>query len=96
MPFYLYQQYQKYVWPYVYDSRGKEIIILGDINCDDLLVEDKNTIIKNLRAFYGELPNQTIRKRTRVTNHSDTLIDHFNTPKFIIKLRVKNYWFQLS
>ena len=34
-----------------YDSRSKEIIILGDTNCDDLPVEDKKTVIKNLRAF---------------------------------------------
>ena len=37
-----------------YDSRSKEIIILGDTNCDCLPVEDRNTVIKNLRAFYGE------------------------------------------
>ena len=79
-----------------YDSRSKEIIILGDTNCDDLLVEDKNTVIKNLRAFYGEYQiKQLIRKSTRVTNRSDTLIDHFatNTPKFIIKSGVKTIGF---
>ena len=36
------------------DIRQKEIIILGDTNCDDLPDEDKNTVIKNLRAFHCE------------------------------------------
>ena len=80
----------------LYDSRSKEIIILGDTNCDDLPVEDKNTVIKNLRAFYGEYHiKQLMRKSTRVTNRSDTLIDHFltNAPKFIIKSGVKTIGF---
>ena len=79
-----------------YDSSSKEIIILGDTNCDDLPDEDKNTVVKNLRAFYGEYQiKQLIRKSTRVTNRSDTLIDHFatNTPKFIIKSGVKTIGF---
>ena len=79
-----------------YDSRSKEIIILGDTNCDDLPVENKNTVIKNLRAFYGEYQiKQLIRKLTRVTNGSDTLTDHFatNTLKFIIKSGVKTIGF---
>ena len=36
------------------DIRQKEIIILGDTNCDDLPDEDKSTVIKNLMAFYRE------------------------------------------
>ena len=79
-----------------YDSRSKEIIILGDTNCDDLPVEDKNTVIKNLRAFYREYQiEQLIRKSTSVTNCSDTLVDHFatNTLKFIIKSGFKTIGF---
>ena len=59
---------------------------MGDTNCDDLPDEDKNTVIKNLRAFYHQFQRkQLIRNSTHVTNHSNTLLDHFatNTPKFI-------------
>ena len=68
------------------DVHQKEIIILGDTNCDDLPDEDKNTVIKNLRAFCHEFQmKQLIRNSTCVTNRSDTLLDHFatNTPKLI-------------
>ena len=78
------------------DIRQKEIIILGDTNCDDLPDEDKNTVIKNLRAFYREFQmKQLIRNSTRVTSRSNTLLDHFatNTPKFIAISGVKTIGF---
>ena len=75
------------------DIRQKEIIILGDTNCDDLPDEDKNTVIKNLRAFYREFQmKQLIRNSTRVTNRSNTLLDHF--PKIYCNFRGENNWFQ--
>ena len=78
------------------DIRQKEIIILGDTNCHDLSDEDKNTVIKYLRAFYREFEmKQQIRNSTHVTNRSDTLLDHFatNTPKFIAISGVKTISF---
>ena len=69
---------------------------MGDTNCDDLPDEDKNTVIKNLRAFYHEFQmKQLIRNSTRVTNRSNTLLDHFatNTPKFIAISGVKTISF---
>ena len=72
--------------------RQKEIIILGDTNCDDLPDEDNNTAIKNLRAFYREFQmKQLIRNSTLVTNCSNTLLDHFVTDasKFITISGVK-------
>ena len=78
------------------DIRQKEIIILGDTNCDDLPDEDKNTVIKNLRAFYHEFQmKQLIRNSTHVTNCSNTLLDHFatNAQKFITISGVKTVGF---
>ena len=34
------------------ESEKKEIILIGDLNCNDLPVEDKNMMIKNLRDLY--------------------------------------------
>ena len=81
----------------VLDIRQKEIIILGDTNCDDLPDEDKNTVIKNLRAFYREFQmKQLIRNSTRVTNRSNTLLDHFATKycKIYCNFRGENNRFQ--
>ena len=69
---------------------------MGDTNCDDLPDEDKNTVIKNLRAFYRKFQmKQLIRNSTRVTNRWNTLLDHFatNTPKFIAISGVKTIGF---
>ena len=63
---------------------------------DDLPDEVENTVIKNLRAFYPEFQmKQLIRNSTRVTNCSNTLLDHLvtNTPKFIAISGVKTISF---
>ena len=31
------------------NNENKEIILIGDINCDDLLIDEKSTMIKKLR-----------------------------------------------
>ena len=65
---------------------------MGDTNGDDLPDEDKNTVIKNLRAFYREFQmKQLIMNSTRVSSRSSTSLDHFatNTPKSIAISRMK-------
>ena len=58
----------------------------GDLNCDDLPDQDKNSIVAKLRGFYRQYQfRQLIKKPTRTTNRSSTLLDHFatNKPDFI-------------
>ena len=64
-----------------------EVIISGDVNCDDLPDQDKNSIVAKLRGFYKQYQfRQLIKHPTRTTDKSSTLLDHFatNKPNFII------------
>ena len=68
----------------------KKFIILGDVNCDDLPDQDKNSIVAKprcqLRGFYKQYQfRQLIKHPTRTTDKSSTLLDHFatNKPNFI-------------
>ena len=64
------------------ESEKKEIILIGDLNCNDLPVEDKNMMIKNLRDLYRVYQmKQLIKEPTRSTVTSATIIDHFATNK---------------
>ena len=64
------------------ESEKKEIILIGDLNCDDLPVEDRNMMIKNLRDLYRVYQmKQLIKEPTRSTVTSATIIDHFATNK---------------
>ena len=53
-------------------AEGKEIILMGDINCDFLKRNDHRNI-KNILASYGL--KQQIKDATRITPESSTLID---------------------
>ena len=65
----------------ILDSENKEIILIGDTNCDNLAEEDcKNGMKKRLNELYIEYQfKQLIKNPTRVAKSSATLIDHFST-----------------
>ena len=58
--------------------QNKEIILLGDTNCDELCTDTKNNITKLLESIYCNYQfKQTIKMSTHVTNKTSTFIDHF-------------------
>ena len=62
------------------DAEDKEIIPIGDVNCNDLDIEGKNRILVILRNMYHTYQlKQLIKFPTRSTLSSQTLIDHFAT-----------------
>ena len=68
--------------PKAVESEKKEIILIGDLNCNDFPVEDKNMMIKNLRDLYRVYQmKQLIKEPTRSTVKSATIINHFATNK---------------
>ena len=72
----------------ILDSDNKEIILLGDTNCDELCTDTKNNITKLLESIYCNYQfKQTIKMSTRVTNKTSILMDHFatNRPSRIVK-----------
>ena len=80
----------------VHDKTNNKIIIMGDLNCDDLPDQDKNSIVAKLRGFYRQyLFRQLIKEPTRTTNRSSTLLDHFTTnkPDFITSSVTKTVGF---
>ena len=69
---------------------------MGDLNCDDLPDQDKNSIVAKLRGFYRQNQfRQLIKEPTRTTNRSSTLFDHFptNKPEFITSSGTKTVGF---
>ena len=69
------------------ENENKEIILIGDINCNDLNTDYKNKVIDHLRSVYRQFQmKQLIKFPTRSTLTSQTLIDHFasNKPGYII------------
>ena len=65
-----------------FDKTETEVIILGDVNCDDLPDQDKNSIVAKLRGFYKQYQfRQLIKHPTRTTDKFSTLLDHFATNK---------------
>ena len=63
------------------DSEDKEIILIGDLNCNILAISaDNNTSKLNLLAELYQL-DQLINEPTRVTDHSSTLLDVIFTNK---------------
>ena len=69
------------------EKEQKEIILIGDVNCNDLDLARKSKIIETLRDTYREYQlKQLIRNPTRSTLTTQTLIDHLGTnrPKLII------------
>ena len=66
----------------VHDKTNSEIIIMGDLNCDDLPDQDKNSIVAKLRGFYRQYQfKQLIKEPIRTTNRSSTLLDYSTTNK---------------
>ena len=68
------------------ENENKEIILIGDVNCNDLNIDDKNKVIDHLRSVYRQFQmKQLIKFPTRSTLTSQTLIDHFasNKPRYI-------------
>ena len=64
------------------DAEDKEIILMGDVNCNDLDIESKNSILVSLRNMYHTYQlKQLIKFPTRSTLSSQTLFDHFATNK---------------
>ena len=64
------------------DKENKEIIVIGDVNCNDLDQDGKNKILVKLRNLCSEHQlKQLIKNPTRSTLTSQTLIDHFATNK---------------
>ena len=72
------------------DNENKEILILGDLNCD-LLKPNLNHPTNKLRSLFEIYQlTQLIDEATRITETSSTLIDHFitNEPEKISKCGV--------
>ena len=66
----------------VLDNENKEIIPIGDINCDDLPIDEKSTMIRKLRDLYRvHQMKQLIKEPARSTLTTATIIDHFATNK---------------
>ena len=64
----------------VLDSEGKEIILIGHTNCDQLCDDTRNTMCRLLKTLYKEYQfKRIIKNSTRVTNRSSSFIDHFGT-----------------
>ena len=69
------------------EKQNKEIILIGDINCNDLDIDDKNKVIDHLRGVYRQFQmQQLIKFPIRSTLTSQTMIDHFalNKLRYII------------
>ena len=64
------------------DADDKEIILMGDVNCNDLDIEGKHRILVSLHNIYHTYQlKQLIKFPTQSTLSSQTLIDHFATNK---------------
>ena len=71
----------------IIENENKEIILIGDVNCHDLHIEDRNKVIDHLQGLYRQFQmKQLIKFPTRSILTSQTLIDHFasNRPSHII------------
>ena len=63
-----------------FDREGKEIIILGDTNCDFSHANNSPSHVVQLHELYDLFGmTQLIKEPTRVTLDSSTLIDHIAT-----------------
>ena len=57
-----------------FDTKDKEIILLGDTNCDDLPEEGKNAVVRNLRNFYREFHMKQLKSpHAQLTSHPRSL-----------------------
>ena len=56
--------------------------MIGDINCDDLSIDEKSTMIRKLQDLYRVYQTkQLIEEPTRSTLTTATIIDNFTTNK---------------
>ena len=62
-----------------FDKTHNKIIIMRDSNGDDLPDQDKNSAFAKLRGFFHKQYQykQLVKKPSRTTNKSSTLLDHF-------------------
>ena len=69
------------------NSKGKEVMILGDVNIDFLKYNKDAQISAYLAILFDLGFMAVITKSTRVTDHTSSLIDHIytNTPEKVIK-----------
>jgi len=69
------------------NSKGKEVLILGDINIDFLKYNKDAQTSAYLDMLFDLEFMPVITKATRVTDHTSSLIDHIyaNTPEKVIK-----------
>ena len=65
----------------IHDKTNNEIKIMGDLNCDDLPDQDKNSVVVKLRGFYRQYQFRQLIKEPTRTSRSSTLLDHFATNK---------------
>ena len=62
------------------DNENKKIILIGDVNWNDLPIDEESTMIRKLRDVYRVyLMKQLIKEPTRSTLTTTTIIDHFAT-----------------
>ena len=60
-------------------NENKQVIILGDINIDLIKYESNHIISEYLDMLYSNFCFPVITQPTRITDHSETLIDHIYT-----------------
>ena len=69
------------------NSKGREILVFGDINENFLRYNDDKQTSEDLDMLLGLGLLTSITKATRITDHTSSLIDHIytNTPEKVIK-----------
>ena len=73
------------------NNEKEEIILIGDINFDDLPIDEKSTMRRKLRDLYRVYQmKQLIKEPTRSAITTATIIDHYatNKPNLIISFGV--------
>ena len=64
------------------DDENKEIILIGDINCNNLPIDEKSMMIRKLRDLYRAYQMKQLKEEpTRSNLTTATIIDHFATNK---------------
>ena len=57
------------------ENENKEIMLIGDINCNELNIDDKNKVIEHLRKCLSTISNETTDKVSHQINTDLTNID---------------------
>ena len=62
------------------ENENNEIILIGDLNCNNLNTEDRNKVIDHFQGLYRQFQmKQLIKVSTRSTLTSQILTDHFSS-----------------